>query len=175
MARQRNYISRTLIFDFIHNKYYTFENFQYLYQIPDSQYLRYLQLINSIPKTIRSKLISSDITQPSEFKSMLDNLNTKTKLSKYLYNTFIKNNSFEPTHKQKWIDQFKDTTFNWNEVYNMPYIATIDTLIQSFQYKIINRTIPTNKFLFKCELTCSTLCNFCSCNSVTNITIALII
>jgi len=46
----------------------------------------------------------------------------------------------------------------------MPYIATIDTLIQSFQYKTINRTIPTNKLLFKCKLTCSTLCDFCSCN-----------
>ena len=41
----------------------------------------------------------------------------------------------------------------------MPYIATHDTLIQSFQYKIINRTIPTNKLLFKCKLTCSTLCD----------------
>jgi len=46
----------------------------------------------------------------------------------------------------------------------MPYIVTIDTLIQSVQYKIINRTISTNSFLFKCKITNSTLCDLCSCN-----------
>jgi len=34
---------------------------------------------------------------------------------------------------------FKKTLFNWNEIYNMPYNASIGT---TFQYKLINRIIP---------------------------------
>ena len=57
--------------------------------------------------------------------------------------------------------------FNWNEIYSMPYNASIDTTIQSFQYKLINRIIPTNKFLFKCKLVSSTLCDLCLSNEET--------
>ena len=33
--------------------------------------------------------------------------------------------------------------------------------LQSFQYKYVNRIIPTNKYLYKCKLTNSNLCVFC--------------
>jgi len=42
------------IFDFMLSKFYSFDNMQYLFQIPNCQYLKYLQLVNSIPKAIQS-------------------------------------------------------------------------------------------------------------------------
>ena len=126
------------IFDFRLGKFYSFDNMQYLYQIPNCQYLKYLQLVNSIPKAIHSKLNSVDISQPSEFKSLTEIIMTKTKISKYLYTKLLRKNVHEPNHIQKWEDQFQDTMFIWNEIYNMPYNASIDTTSQSFQYKLIN-------------------------------------
>jgi len=49
----------------------------------------------------------------------------------------------------------------------MPYNASIDTTIQSFQYKLINIIIHTNKFLHKCKLVSSSLCDLCSYNEET--------
>jgi len=65
---------------------------QFLYQIPNWHYLKYLQLVNtgSVPKAIQSKLNSIDISQPSEFKSLTETIITKTKNSKYLYTTLLR-------------------------------------------------------------------------------------
>jgi len=122
------------IFDFRLGKFYSFDNMQYLYQITNCLYLKYLQLVlvNSIPKAMQSKLKSVDISQPSEFKSLTELILTTTKISKYLYTKLLRKNVHEPNHIQKWEDQFQDTMFIWNKIYNMPYKASIDTTIQSF-------------------------------------------
>ncbi len=41
-------------------------------------------------------------------------------------------------------------------------MSTIDTVIRNFQYKYLKRIIPTNKYLYKCKLTNSELCDFCN-------------
>ncbi|KAH3709354.1 hypothetical protein DPMN_068816 [Dreissena polymorpha] len=46
----------------------------------------------------------------------------------------------------------------------MPYKATIESTLRNFQYKYIHRIIATNKYLFKCKLSNSNLCDFCSEN-----------
>ncbi|KAH3892519.1 hypothetical protein DPMN_016637 [Dreissena polymorpha] len=46
----------------------------------------------------------------------------------------------------------------------MPYKATIESTLRKFQYKYIHRIIATNKYLFKCKLSNSNLCDFCGEN-----------
>ncbi|KAH3746366.1 hypothetical protein DPMN_180773 [Dreissena polymorpha] len=46
----------------------------------------------------------------------------------------------------------------------MPYKATVESTLRNFQYKYIHRIIATNKYLFKCKLSNSNLCDFCSEN-----------
>ncbi|KAH3784623.1 hypothetical protein DPMN_162584 [Dreissena polymorpha] len=46
----------------------------------------------------------------------------------------------------------------------MPYKATIESTLRNFQYNYIHRIIATNKYLFKCKLSNSNLCDFCSEN-----------
>ncbi|KAH3811392.1 hypothetical protein DPMN_139802 [Dreissena polymorpha] len=46
----------------------------------------------------------------------------------------------------------------------MPYKATIESTLRNFQYKYIHRIIATNKYLFKCKLSNSSLSDFCSEN-----------
>ena len=40
--------------------------------------------------------------------------------------------------------------------------ATKETKLQNFQYKFLMRIIPTNKFLLKCNIAMSALCDFCT-------------
>ena len=40
--------------------------------------------------------------------------------------------------------------------------ATIDTKTRSFQYKLLNRIVYTNKSLFKMKLVDSPMCTFCN-------------
>ena len=151
------------IFDFRVRTFYTFNNIQYLYQIPNGDYLRYLQLIKSIPLYMTNELKNIDISQPSVRTSLLENIKTRKKITKFLYNKCITKNIQEVNHKEKWENLF-NKPLDWKEIYKMPYIATIDTCIQAFQYKLINRIIPTNTYLFKCKLTNSNLCDLCSCD-----------
>ena len=44
----------------------------------------------------------------------------------------------------------------------IPIKSTIDTKLRDFQFKFLKRIIPTNTFLFKCNISSSNLCDFCS-------------
>ena len=52
--------------------------------------------------------------------------------------------------------------FNWKQIYVMPYKSTTDSTLRNFQYKYIQRIIGTNKYLFKCNLSNTNLCDMCS-------------
>ena len=47
-------------------------------------------------------------------------------------------------------------------IYTYPFSATSDTVLTSFQYKILHRILPTNNYVFTCKLKNSILCDFWS-------------
>ena len=51
---------------------------------------------------------------------------------------------------------FENKTLDQNKIYLSPRLATIDTTLRSFQYKILNNVLFLNKKLY------STLCSFCN-------------
>ena len=53
---------------------------------------------------------------------------------------------------------FENTTLDWNKIYFSPCLATIDTTLCSFQYKILNNVHFLNKF----GITKTALCSFCN-------------
>ena len=44
----------------------------------------------------------------------------------------------------------------------MSFNCTVDVKLRNFNYKYLMRIIPNNKYLFKCKLAPSVLCDFCS-------------
>ncbi|KAH3713894.1 hypothetical protein DPMN_073695 [Dreissena polymorpha] len=66
--------------------------------------------------------------------------------------------------KKKWQVLFGEHELNWKHIFTMPYKAIIESTLSNFQYKYIHRIIATNKYLFKCKLSNSHLCDFCSEN-----------
>ena len=57
---------------------------------------------------------------------------------------------------------FENTTLDWNKIYLSPRLATIDTTLRSFQYKILNNVLFLNKKLYTFGITNTALCSFCN-------------
>ena len=55
----------------------------------------------------------------------------------------------------------------WPAFYKNNYQSVIETSLRSFQYQILTRTIPTNKFLARCNLANSDICWYCQENTET--------
>ena len=70
-------------------------------------------------------------------------------------------------NESKW-EETMQKPINWKKVYQLPFKSTVDVTLRNFQYKFLHRIIPTNKFLYKCKLSNTNLCDFCS-SSVENI------
>ena len=79
-----------------------------------------------------------------------------------IYKVFCKNND-KPTAQRKWnIDLLLPETHEWYKTYILPYKITRDTNIRWFQYRLIQRILSTNTFLYKIGFTQSNLCSFCN-------------
>ena len=57
---------------------------------------------------------------------------------------------------------FENATLDWNKIYRSPRLATIDTTLISFQYKILNNVLFLNKKLYTFGITNTALCSLCN-------------
>ena len=64
-----------------------------------------------------------------------------------------------PTAQARFID--------WKAIYKLPFKVAMDTKTREFQYKILNKYLPSNSFLYKVGLKPSALCTFCDEESET--------
>ena len=83
--------------------------------------------------------------------------------NKFVYHSLMEKKA--PTDnksEQKWTEQFRDDNLKWKNIYTNRLSATKETKLQNFQYKFLMRIIPTNKFLLKCNIAMSALCDFCT-------------
>ncbi len=61
-----------------------------------------------------------------------------------------------PSSVKKWSSQypiFKEASTNvWPRIFKLPFIPGRDTKIQTFQYRLIQKTIPCNKWLHNIKI-----------------------
>ena len=72
-----------------------------------------------------------------------------------------------PTAQARFTDQFFNSPLDWKAIYKLPLKVAMDTKTREFQYKILNKYLPTNSFLYKNGLKPSPLCTFCDEESET--------
>ena len=82
--------------------------------------------------------------------------------SKEIYSILISNIVNKPTSNIYFEKLFENTTLDWNKIYLSPRLATIDTTLRSFQYKILNNVLFLNKKLYTFGITNTALCSFCN-------------
>ena len=86
---------------------------------------------------------------------------TLSKVSfKLLYKAFKSRKQVPAMAQKKFTDKSSYFSFNWNAIYYLPFIVTIETKIREFQYKVLN-IVFTNEKMFKFKMTDSPLCSFC--------------
>ena len=70
--------------------------------------------------------------------------------------------SVVPTAIEKWNSTYDICSEDWPEIFRLPYSCTTDTQLQSFQYKILHRIFPCNKWLNIQKVIPSAQCQFCN-------------
>ena len=69
--------------------------------------------------------------------------------SRQLYSLLVYTHNFTPT-SQKYLNELLTTdSFDWNQIYILPRLVTLDSYSRSFQYKILNNILYLYKKLFK--------------------------
>jgi len=152
------------IYDFRTKRFYYFEDFSMLYNIPRSDFLKYHILVTSVTPEIKANIEKEEMCYKVP-TYIFDNIKENTKVCKYMYETFIKQKVPNEIKSQtKWATQLTYENINWKEIYLLPIKLTIDTKLREFQFKFLHQIIPTNTFLFKCNIVSSSLCEFCNSN-----------
>ena len=88
-------------------------------------------------------------------------LSTDKLFPKEIYLILISNIVNKPTSNIYFEKLFENTILNWSKIYLLPRLATIDTTLPSFQYKIFNNLLFLNKKLYNFGITNTALCSFC--------------
>ena len=145
----------------VSKKFHSFEKLKELHNVPNEDFLKYLSLVQSIPKYWKTQLKQENGLIPIKSK-MIDTLLQVKQTNKFAYKLLTQSeNNEEDKSQQKWNTTFINEDLNWKKIYTIPIIATKDMKIREFQYKCLKRIIPSNVFLHKCKLVSSSLCDFC--------------
>ena len=142
------------------NRFHSFVEFKDIYLIKNSDFLKYHKIINAIPQEWKETL-QFNLDIDSEGSNLVNKLISNKKICSFLYNMQLANLQNNIKAHMKWEQLFDQTELNWKEIHETPFKCTIDTKLRYFQYKIIMSIIATNRFLFKCKIIGSNLCDFC--------------
>ena len=143
----------------------SWEEFKQNHRIESINYLDYY----SITKTINKYFISLNIEQEenilaSERPASINTLtNENVKASQIVYNVLISSdNRLKVLHK--WENRFEGE-LEWSKIFLLPKQATKDTKLRWFQYRLLHRILPSNKYLMKIGVKNNDNCDLCNQNT----------
>ena len=67
----------------------------------------------------------------------------------------------KPTSQSYFVKIFQKSNLDWKTIYILPRIATVDTAICVFQYKLLNNVLFLNKMIYRFGISQDSLCSFC--------------
>jgi hypothetical protein len=65
-----------------------------------------------------------------------------------------------PTAELRWAEEL-DIQHNWEDIYRLPLLCTMETKLRARQYSILHRYVPHKKLLFRQRLVPEEICNSC--------------
>ena len=68
----------------------------------------------------------------------------------------------KPTSQLYFEKILKNFNLDWKTIYLLLRIATVDTTIRIFQYKLLNNVLLLNEMLYRLEISQDSLCSICS-------------
>ncbi len=126
-----------------------------------------LQVRQSIPASWRTLLYKDKKHITNTCSLFLDGkaYDIKHITTKLIYNTFINQINRPPTCIETWGKElptyFKANNNRWSDIFTMPFNTSRETLIQTFQYKILHRLITCQKRLHEMKIAQTDICLYC--------------
>ena len=125
-----------------------------------------MPFLNAIPKDWKTKIATkmTKFTPSPDYAVVLNNVFVPiTKLtSKKIYWEIVNKKIKPATAIVTWLDLFPFLEhFNWQEIYSSASKISKEPYLQTFQYKVINRTINCRYNLYKWKLLASGKCYYC--------------
>ena len=131
------------------------------YSLSNNDFLKYLTLLHSIPNAWKLKIKNENLNIPIA-PTLISQIIKTNQTNQYIYRHILKKQTPVKKAEEKWNDEFENQNLNWKKIYTISLAATKDVKLRNFHYKYIMRIIPTNKFLLKCGIGESALCDFCN-------------
>ena len=133
----------------------------------------YNSLISAFPKKWQTIIQENDVSRQikEDFRLRLDIKSTliaEIKCADY-YKYFLSKIIEAPTAIKKWNETFNMNAETWQTFFTLPYETCVETNLQSFQYKILNRFFPCNYNLSLWFKEVSNVCEYCQ--TVTDTTV----
>ena len=140
---------------------FSFEHFCNTFTNIKINFLEYNSIIHAVRTWIRNSNSEVDIRKLSS-PVIMTNAYTVLKChkSKFFYEILNQNSSIS-AGKTKWSELLDVDDREWKLIHTVPFRVTKDSRLQWFQYRIINKILATNSFLFKIKIKDSKYCNFC--------------
>lgn len=119
-------------------------------------------LVNPAPRDLTINIFIQSATE--------EYIKVSNASSRTIYGVLVSRRKQPITAQQRWaaiypqLDQQLDPRQNddWAQIYLSPYRATRETKYQAFQYKVLQRTIPCNKYLANIRIRQDDKCSFCA-------------
>lgn len=132
-------------------------------------FLEVLQIRAALPCRWKRKLINpaqQDLTsKPTIYTAEGDPISVIGKSSKTIYYLLVKFRSQAVTSQIRWNDIFLvdalDLSDYWSDIYKRPYKTARDTKLQAFQFRVVHRFLPCNRFLSNIRIKRTDTCSFC--------------
>ena len=130
--------------------------------------MKYQSPIHAIPKTWKCKVNTDDNSKidnrSSTFVTINKTLRPITDIkSQDIYWELVNNKCEPPTSLNTWVDLFPFLEcIDWPKVYTLSNRITTEPYLQSFQYKILNRTLNCRYNLFNWKIVESPTCLCCN-------------
>ena len=127
--------------------------------------LSFYGLLSAV-KSLRKTATGAAEIRGGNSETLCDKIIKSQRPGPIIYKKLISTKGLTPSNSQnKWFQDcnFLDekTTFNWEQAYLMAPSCTKSTKLIEFQFKLLHRCIPTNKFLFKIGRKENENCTFC--------------
>ena len=151
---------------YINNDFLTIEEFATKYDITVN-FLELLQIRQSLPFAWRT-VLRNHVGAVKIFDDMMFPENKELKLliksdAKKIYSHFNNKNLHQPTCLQKWQTIYPTIDESlWKHIFKLSFKIVRETRLQSFQYRVLHRTITCRKKLHEMRLTENPNCTVCN-------------
>ena len=80
----------------------------------------------------------------------------------FIYNKMLNSSTCICKSYLKWSETIPISKESWNSYCVVPFNCSNDVSVRWFQYRLLHRIIPTNKYLYTIKVAPSNMCTFCS-------------